>query len=154
MRYLFQFYPALSVASGAAVTFAAQRYPRLLRIFIVLAVLGATGMLVIGRKGSPPADATRDAVMTARQIQPGERVWITNRTQYGGKREPSVGKALGFYAEPLLRTCKAGCADQATAGETIVTRADEAEQTAKTLNGRIDYSNKTLAIVRIPGAAR
>ena len=62
-----------------------------------------------------------------------------------------MAKSLGFYAAPLLRTCKTECAGQATAGSTVVTRADEAEQVAKILNGRIDYSNKTLAIVRIPG---
>jgi 4-amino-4-deoxy-L-arabinose transferase-like glycosyltransferase len=150
MRYLFQLYPALSVASGAAVTFAVQRYPRLLRIFVVLAAVGATGMVLVSRKGSAPADATRDAVRVARQIRPGERVWITDRTQYGRKTEPSVAKSLGFYAEPLLRACKAECAQEAGPGSTVVARADEAEGVANALNGKIDYANKTLAIVRIP----
>jgi 4-amino-4-deoxy-L-arabinose transferase-like glycosyltransferase len=151
MRYLFQLYPALSVASGAAVAFAVQRYPRLLRIFVLLAAMVATGMTVVSRKGSAPAHSTRDAVMAARQIQSGERVWITDRTQNGRRKEPSVSKTLGFYAEPLLRVCKKNCADEAGTGSTVIARADEAEEVAKALNGRIDYSNKTLALVRIPG---
>jgi 4-amino-4-deoxy-L-arabinose transferase-like glycosyltransferase len=153
MRYLFQLYPALSVASGAAVAFATQRYPRVLRIFIALAIVGATGMMVVSRKGSTPADATRDAVRAARQIQPAERVWITNRTQYGRKTEPSVAKILGFYAAPLLRACRANCVGEAAPGETIVTRPDEAEAVAKALNAKVDYANKSLAIVRAPGGA-
>jgi hypothetical protein len=62
-----------------------------------------------------------------------------------------VAKSLGFYAAPLLRVCKNNCADEAGAGSTVVARADEAEEAAKALNGRIDYSNKILALVRIPG---
>lgn len=154
MRYLFQLYPALSVASGAAVAFAVQRYPRLLRIFVVLAAIGATVMVVVSRKGTKPPSATRDIVMTASQIRPGESVWITDRTQNAGKTVPSVSKILGFYAEPLLYTCKSDCRQEAGAGSTVVARPDEAEQVAKNLNGRIEYSNKSLAIVRIPGAGR
>ncbi len=154
MRYLFQFYPALTVASGAAVAFAVQRYPRILRVFVVLAAIGATGMVVVSRKGSAPADATRDAVMAARQIRPGERVWITDRTQYGGKSLPSVAKSLGFYAPPLLRTCKVQCEEEASPGAIVIARSDEAEQVAKLLNGKIDYSNNTLALVKISGAGR
>jgi len=152
MRYLFQIYPALSVASGAAVAFAVQRYPRLLRIFVILAAVGATIMVVVARKGSKPANSTRDAVAVTRQIKPDEHVWITNRTQYGRRKQPSVAKTLGFYAAPLVRACKADCVGQATPGSIVVARADEAEGVAEGLNGSIEYSNKTLALVRIPGS--
>jgi 4-amino-4-deoxy-L-arabinose transferase-like glycosyltransferase len=151
MRYLFPLYPALSVASGAAVAFAAQRHPRLLRIFVALAAIGATVMIVVSRKGTNPPSATREAVMTAGQIRPGERVWITYRTQNAGKTQPSVGKILGFYAESLLYACKSDCRQEAGTGSTVVARPDEAEQVAKAVNGKIDYSNNTLAIVRMPG---
>jgi len=151
MRYLFPLYPALSVASGAAVAFVVQRYPRLLRIFVVLAAIGATVVIVVSRKGTNPPSATREAVMTAGQIRPGERVWITYRTQNAGKTQPSVAKILGFYAEPLLYARKSDCRQEAGTGSTVVARPDEAEQVAKAVNGKIDYSNNTLAIVRIPG---
>ena len=150
MRYLFQLYPALSVAAGAAVTFAAQRYPRVLRVFIILAVAGLTVMLMVGRRGTPPPPATRDTVIVARRLQPDERVWITERTQHGGRKLASVAKILGFYAQPLLNTCQNECREEATAGSTVVARADEAERVAQALNGKIDYSNTTLAIVKIP----
>ena len=152
MRYLFQIYPALSVASGAAVAFAVQRYPRLLRIFVILAAVGATIMVAVSRKGSKPSNSTRDAVQVASRIEPGERVWITNRTQYGRRKQPSVAKTLGFYAAPLVRACKADCVGQAIPGSVVVARADEAERVAKDLNGSIEYSNKTLAVVRVPGS--
>jgi 4-amino-4-deoxy-L-arabinose transferase-like glycosyltransferase len=152
MRYLFPLYPALSVASGAAVAFAVQRYPRLLRIFVILAAVGATIMVLVSRKGSNPANSTRDAVQIARRIQPGESVWITDRTQYGRRKQPSVAKSLGFYAAPLVSVCKAECVGQATPGSIVVARADEAERVAAGLNGSIEFSNKTLAIVRIPGS--
>ncbi|MGH8515279.1 MAG: hypothetical protein ACREV8_15335, partial [Gammaproteobacteria bacterium] len=58
----------------------------------------------------------------------------------------------GFYAAPLVRVCKADCVDQATPGSIVVARADEAERVAAGLNGSIEFSNKTLAIVRIPGS--
>jgi 4-amino-4-deoxy-L-arabinose transferase-like glycosyltransferase len=150
MRYLFQLYPALSVAAGAAVTFAAQRYPRLLRLFVILTMVGATVMIVVGRKGRPPAPATRDALVAVGRLEPGERVWITDRTQHGGKSLPSVAKSLGFYAQPLLSACKNECREEATGGSTVVTRADEAEEVATIVKGKVDYSNKTLALIKIP----
>jgi 4-amino-4-deoxy-L-arabinose transferase-like glycosyltransferase len=153
MRYLFPLYPALSVASGAALAFAVQRYPRLLRVLIILAAVGATIMVAVSRKGSKPANSTRDAVQVARRIQPGETVWITHRTQYGQRKQPSVAKTFGFYAAPLVRACNADCVGQATPGSIVVARADEAERVAAGLSGSIEFSNKTLAIVKIPGGA-
>jgi hypothetical protein len=108
-------------------------------------------MVVVSRKGSKPANSTRDAVQAASRIEPGERVWLTDRTQYGRRKQPSVAKTLGFYAAPLVRACKADCVGQATPGSVVVARADEAEQVAAGLNGSIEFSNKTLAIVRVPG---
>jgi len=129
-----------------------QRYPRLLRVFVILAAVGATIMVVVSRKGSKPANSTRDAVAVTRQIKPDESVWITKRTQYGRRKQPSVAKTLGFYAAPLVRACKADCVGQATPGSIVVARADEAEQVAAGLSGSIEFSNKTLALVRIPGS--
>jgi 4-amino-4-deoxy-L-arabinose transferase-like glycosyltransferase len=152
MRYLFPLYPALSVASGAALAFAVQRTPRLLRVLVILAAVGATIMVAVSRKGSKPANSTRDAVQAARRIEPGESVWITHRTQYGRRKQPSIAKTIGFYAAPLVRACQADCVGQATPGSIVVARADEAEQVAAGLGGSIEFSNKTVALVRIPGS--
>ncbi|HEY2989802.1 MAG TPA: glycosyltransferase family 39 protein [Candidatus Binatia bacterium] len=154
MRYLYQLYPALSVAAGVAVTFAAQRWPRMLRIFIVMAAIGAAGLLAFGRRSTPPSPPTRDAVVVAGRIRPDEQVWLTERTQHGAKVEPSIAKSLGFYAPPLLRSCQSDCSGEAAAGSTVIARSDEAQQVAQVVNGKIDYANKTLAIVKIPGAGR
>src|SRR5580765_7897692 len=102
-RYLFQLYPALSVAAGAAVVFAAQRRPRALRVLAALSVMVACGLVLFGRKSTQPSAPTRDTLAVARRLEPADTVWLTERTERGGKADPSVGKTLGFYAPPLLK---------------------------------------------------
>src|SRR5262249_37397398 len=144
MRYLFQLYPALSVAGGATVTFAVQRYAKVLRIFLVLAVAVALGLTIFGRKNRPASPPTRDALLVAEKLRPEDRVWLTDRTEHGLGREPSVSKSLGFYAAPLLKSCKGKCDKEATPGSLVVARADEADEVARLLRGTVDYANKTL----------
>jgi 4-amino-4-deoxy-L-arabinose transferase-like glycosyltransferase len=150
MRYLFQVYPAFSVASGAAVAWAVQSQPRLLRIFVLLAAIGSVVLLWAGRKASPPVGETRDVILVAREIKSDEIVWITRSTQFPGRKDPSVAKILGFYALPLLSTCAADCAAEAKTGVTVIARTGEAERVAQATRGVISYSNPTLSIVRIP----
>jgi 4-amino-4-deoxy-L-arabinose transferase-like glycosyltransferase len=150
MRYLFQLYPALSVAGGAAVAFAVQRYAKALRVFVVLAVAVALGLMIFGRKNRPPSPPTRDALVVADKLRPEDRVWLTDRTEHGLGKEPSVSKSLGFYAAPLLKSCEGKCDKEATPGSLIVARADEADEVARLVRGTVDYANKTLALIKIP----
>jgi 4-amino-4-deoxy-L-arabinose transferase-like glycosyltransferase len=150
MRYLFQLYPALSVAGGAAVTFAVQRYPRALRIFLVLTVVAAAGLIIFGSKNRPASPPTRDALLVAEKLKPEDRVWLTDRTEHGLGKEPSVSKSLGFYAPPLLNSCEGKCDKEARPGSLVVARADEADEVARLVRGTVDYANKTLALIKIP----
>jgi 4-amino-4-deoxy-L-arabinose transferase-like glycosyltransferase len=153
MRYLFQLYPALSVAGGAAVTFAVQRYAKALRILVVLAVAVALGLIIFGRKNREPSPPTRDALLVAEKLRPEDRVWLTDRTEHGLGKEPSVSKSLGFYAAPLLRSCEGTCDKEVTPGALVVARADEADEVARLVRGTVDYANKTLALIKVPDSA-
>jgi 4-amino-4-deoxy-L-arabinose transferase-like glycosyltransferase len=150
MRYLFQLYPALSVAAGAAAALAVRRYPRLLRAFIVLAMIGAVTLTIVARKGNRPPPTTRDAVEVARRLTAEDRAWLTRRSARSDGVDASVAKTIGFYAAPLLHACATQCDEEAVPGAVIIARADEAEETARRLKGRVDFSNPTLALVKIP----
>ncbi|HTM07766.1 MAG TPA: glycosyltransferase family 39 protein [Verrucomicrobiae bacterium] len=152
-RYLFQLYPLFSVAAGAAVVFAAERYPRVLRGLLVLTVAAGAGLIIFGRKNTAGAPATRDALRVAERLGSVERVWLTRRVENGGRGDPSVSKILGFYAPTLLRSCAAQCDAEAVAGSIVIARPDEAETVARLVGGRIDYANQTLALIATQGAA-
>ena len=146
-RYLFQLYPVLSVASGIALARWAKNFPRLPAVLVALAFVGAVALGVFGGRRSAPAQKTRETLLIAERLESKGLVLITKGTQHG---RPSVGRILGFYARPLLRTCKAGCAEEAVAGATIVARADEADQIAVAVGGTVSYGNGTLAIIVVP----
>ena len=148
-RYLFQLYPVLSVASGIALARWARRFPRLPSLLVGLTLVGAVALGIFGGRRSAPAGKTADTVLIAARLEarPVRPVLITGQTQHG---RPRVGRILGFYAAPLLRTCKARCLEEAVPGSTIVTRADEADQVAAAVGGRVAYGNGTLAIVVVP----
>jgi 4-amino-4-deoxy-L-arabinose transferase-like glycosyltransferase len=150
MRYLFPLYPALSVAAGAAVALAVQRYPRLLRVFIALAAAGAITLAIVAQKGNRPGPATRDAVEVARRLGAEDRAWLTLRSARSDGADSSVAKSIGFYAAPLLGRCASQCEEEARPGAVIIARADEAAEVARRLKGAIDFSNPTLALVKIP----
>jgi len=150
MRYLFQLYPVLSVAGGAAVTLAVQRYPKALRIFVALTVAAAAGVVIFGSKNRSASPPTRDALLVAEKLRPDDRVWLTDRTEHGLGKEPSVSKSLGFYAPPLLNSCESKCDKEATPGSLVVARPDEADEVARLVRGTVDYANKTLALIKVP----
>lgn len=149
-RYLFQLYPALSVAAGAALVLATEYYPKVLHALVVLTVIAAVGLSVFGRKNIAGAPGTRDAVEAAKRLDASDHVWLTDRVAQGDKGDPSIAKSFGFYAAPLLSVCASLCATEATPGALVIARADEADEVARLMGGRIDYSNKTVAIVRKP----
>lgn len=155
-RYLFQLYPVFSVAGGAAVTLAVERYPRLMHILLVLAIMAAGGLTLVSRKGTGGSPPTRDALRVAERLRPGDKAWLTRSVEHGGRGDPSVAKSLGFYAPTLLGTCEDQCEKEAAPGAIVVARAAEAKNIATVLKGTIDYSNQTLAILIVPpgGEAR
>lgn len=153
-RYLFTLYPALSVAAGAAIAFAAESYPRVLRGLVALTVAAAIGLVIFGRKNTAGVPATRDALKIAERLRATDQVLITSRVGSGGRSDPSVSKSLGFYAPPLLKTCELQCEMEAKPGALVIARADEADAVARLVRGTVDYANKTLAIVETGPAAR
>jgi 4-amino-4-deoxy-L-arabinose transferase-like glycosyltransferase len=148
-RYLFQLYPVLSVASGIALARWTERFPRLPVLFVGLTLVGAASLGVFGGRHSAPAQKTRETVLIAERLESESMrpVLITERTQHG---RPRVGRTLGFYAAPLLRTCKARCLEEAVPGSTIVARSEEADRVASEVGGQVSYGNGTLAIVVVP----
>ena len=80
-------------------------------------------------------------------------MWLTRRIESAGRNEPSVSKSLGFYAPALLRSCERQCETEATRGSIVIARPDEADAVARLVGGKIDYANKTLAVVATPGVA-
>jgi 4-amino-4-deoxy-L-arabinose transferase-like glycosyltransferase len=122
-RYLFQLYPGLAVAAGAALAAVAERKPRLLAWLVAPAAAGALAVGIVGEHVSrAQAQHTREALDVAARLAGDDLVLITRATQWG---EPQFGKMLGFYARPMLRACRAACDEEATPGRAIVARTDE-----------------------------
>src|SRR4030095_8235909 len=84
------------------------RRPGLLRLLLVPATVAAILVAFIGGEQASPRQAmhTRDASTVAAHLGESEGVWLTWLTQHG---DPGVGKILGFYSRPLLRTCRDQC---------------------------------------------
>ena len=147
VRYLFQLYPALSVAAGVALAVAFRLRPRLLLWLLALVALGGGLLVGFGARHASVAPKTQETVLVARRIQTEGPVWITESTQHG---RPSVGRILGFYAAPLLQTCKGQCGAEAVPGSTVIARAEEADEVTALIHGEVTYRNGTLAIVVVP----
>jgi 4-amino-4-deoxy-L-arabinose transferase-like glycosyltransferase len=147
-RYLFQLYPALATAAGVALA-AASAHVRRLPALALAAATTAAALVAAAGEQVPAAQAarTRDVLEVAAALPDGPAVWITERVQRG---EPQVGKILGFYARPLLRTCRGACAGEAAPGALVVTRAEEADAAAAALAADTVRRNATLALLRVP----
>src|SRR5262249_34368388 len=110
--------------------------------------VAAVGLSIFGRKNTAGVAATREALQAAARLKSDDRVWLTERVAQGEHGDPSIAKSLGFYAPPLLRNCESPCESEAAPGALVSARSDEAEEIAERMGGRIDYSNKTVALVR------
>lgn len=148
-RYLFQLYPALAVAAGLALHRLARRLPALPLALLAASALAA---IVVAYRGERVSRAQREhsaaGLAIAAALPPDRPAWITHAVQYG---EPQLGKIVGFYARPLLRTCRALCAEEAEPGASIVARADEAELVAREVGAEIRVRRGILALlVRSP----
>jgi len=148
--YLFQLYPALAVGGGVALAAASKRVPRLLTILLVLVSAAALVVAAVGgeRVSKRRAARTRDALEVARALPVGRPVWLTRATQYG---KPRLGKIIGFYARPLLKTCRAQCQRDARPGSVVVARAGQARRVAARHGGTITLRNRSLAVITLPG---
>ncbi len=159
-RYLFQLYPALAVAAGAALALATERVPRLLRGLAVAAALAALGVALAGERVSPrQAEHTREALQVAGRLDDGgDAVLITRMTQWG---EPQFGKIIGFYAPALLYACRTDCEEEAAPGRRIVARAGELERLLErlvaagllagdTAGDAVALRTPSLALVQLP----
>jgi len=149
-RYLFQLYPALSVAAGVALQAATRRFPRLPALLVACASAAAILVAALGgeRVSAEQAAHTRDAIEIAAALPPARPIWITRAVQYA---EPQLGKIVGFYARPLLRTCRAECEEEGRPGAVVIARAGEAERVAVRHGGEIVRRNPSLAVVVLPG---
>jgi 4-amino-4-deoxy-L-arabinose transferase-like glycosyltransferase len=147
-RYVFQLYPALAVAAGVILAAAAERRPRLLPALLLPAAVAAALVVTIGSEQSSPAQAahTRQALQVAGTLAPGARVWLTRRAQHG---EPGFGKIVGFYARPLLRTCRLHCRGEAATGDLVVARAAEAARIAARLPAEVTLRTPELVVLRV-----
>ncbi len=153
-RYLFQLYPALAVAAGAALAAAAERVPRLLAWLVVPATAAAIVVGIVGEHVSRVQVLhRREALEIARRLDGDETVLITRATQWG---EPQFGKMLGFYARPLLHACRAACDEEAARGRAIVARTDEIEPLLSRLaasglgEATVVARTPSLALARLP----
>lgn len=155
-RYLMPLYPALAVASGVALGVLAQRVRRLLPALTACA-LGAAVLLGFAdsERSSAASDRMRgDAIAIARALPAGGEIWLAGDVPQEGM--PGLGKVLGLYATPLLCSCGYGCAaPRDAAGELrIVTLAATADVLAQRIGAVAEQRNATLAVLRVPAAAR
>ncbi len=149
-RYLFQLYPALAMAAGVALGAASRRVPRLPAMLLALASAAALLVATVGgeRVSERRAAHVRDALEVAAALPTGRPVWLTRATQYGN---PDFGKVLGFYARPLLKTCRAQCQRDLRPGAVAVARAGQARGVATRHGGTITLRNRSLAVILLPG---
>jgi 4-amino-4-deoxy-L-arabinose transferase-like glycosyltransferase len=151
-RYLFQLYPALAAASGYALVTLAGRHANRLGWLLVPAAVSAVLVATIGGERASAAQAAHsaEALEIARRVSEpaaeGTRVWITRRGQDG---DPGFGKIVGFYAQPVLHTCRTACGEEAMPGDRIIARAGEADDVAAAAGGRVVHRNPSLAVVTV-----
>jgi 4-amino-4-deoxy-L-arabinose transferase-like glycosyltransferase len=145
-RYLFQLYPALAAAAGLALARLARRFAGLPPLLLAGAGVAAVLVAVIGEHVSrEQRDHTAAALAIVAALPKGAPVWITHEVQYG---EPQLGKIIGFYGPPLIRTCRTTCEGDAGAGAAVVARDHEADRIAAALGATIRARHGILALVR------
>lgn len=152
-RYLFQLYPALAAASGVALAHAARRVPGLPVLVVGAATIATVLVVGIGEHVSRSQRSHSDAALAVASALPSDvPVWLTREVQYG---QPQLGKIVGFYGPPRLRTCRTTCEDEAAPGALVVARDHEADAVARVLAADVRSRHGVLAVlaVRSPRAA-
>jgi 4-amino-4-deoxy-L-arabinose transferase-like glycosyltransferase len=149
-RYLFQLYPALSAASGIALAVVARRLPGLPVLLFGVAMVVAVVVAGTGERVSSSQRAHSTAALAVVGELPADApIWLTHEVQYG---EPQLGKMIGFYGPPRLRTCRDSCVEEAPAGATIVARDHEAAEVARALGADVRSRHGVLAVLAVPAA--
>jgi 4-amino-4-deoxy-L-arabinose transferase-like glycosyltransferase len=145
-RYLFQLYPALAAAAGVAAAGVVGRLP-VLRVGLLAAAAVATAAVVVaGERVSPSQRAHSEAALAVAAALPKNApIWLTHEVQFG---EPQLGKMIGFYGPPRLRTCRADCRDEADPGASVVARDFEADRVAAALGAEVAARHGALVILK------
>lgn len=144
-RYLFQLYPALAAASGVALARATHRLPALPVYLLGAATIATVLVAASGERVSRSQRAHSDAALAVAAALPtGAPVWLTHEVQYG---EPQLGKIVGFYGPPRLRTCRAACEEEALPGASVVARDHEAERVAAALGADVSARHGILVVL-------
>jgi 4-amino-4-deoxy-L-arabinose transferase-like glycosyltransferase len=144
-RYLFQLYPALAAAAGLALARLARRFPAVPMALLAAATVATFLVAVIGEHASrEQREHTASALAIVAAVPKDAPVWITHEVQYG---EPQLGKIIGFYGPPLIKTCRTTCQDEAGAGSSVIARDQEAEAIAVALGAEVRLRHGILALV-------
>jgi 4-amino-4-deoxy-L-arabinose transferase-like glycosyltransferase len=146
-RYLFQLYPALAAAAGLALGRVTRRWSPLPVLLLAGATVAAALVLAIGEHVSrEQREHTAAALAVAAELAGNAPVWITHDVQYG---EPQLGKIIGFYGPPLIKTCHAMCEGEAGSGASVVARDSEADRVAAAVGGHVRVRHGILALVTV-----
>jgi 4-amino-4-deoxy-L-arabinose transferase-like glycosyltransferase len=144
-RYLFQLYPALAAAAGLALGRWSRRFPVLPLVLVAGTVVAAVLTATIGDHVSREQRAhTAAALAIVADLPEGAPVWITHEVQYG---EPQLGKIIGFYGPPLIKTCRASCEGEVPSGASVVARDHETDRVAAALGADVRARHGILALL-------
>jgi len=146
-RYLFQLYPALAAASGIALARLARRVPSLPFLLFCGAAIATLVVVARGEHVSRSQRAHTEAALAITSVLPrAATVWLTHEVQYG---QPQLGKIVGFYGPPLLRTCRATCDGEAKDGEAVIARDHEADAVASALGAAVRARHGVLVLLAV-----
>lgn len=146
-RYLFQLYPAFAAASGIALARLARRVPTLPFLLFCGAAIATLVVVARGEHVSRSQRAhTEAALAVAAALSRTATVWLTHEVQYG---QPQLGKIVGFYGPPLLRTCRATCDEEARDGDAVVARDHEADAVARALGAEVRARHGVLVLLAV-----
>jgi len=144
-RYLFQLYPALAAASGLALARATRRVPALPALLLGAATVAAVVVVAVGEHVSrEQREHSAAAIAVAAMLPTAAPVWLTHEVQYG---EPQLGKIVGFYGPPRLRTCRDTCEAEASPGASVVARDHEAERVGAVLGADVTARHGILVVL-------
>ena len=144
-RYLFQLYPALAAAAGLALGRLSRRWPTLPVVLGAGAAIAAVLTATIGDHVSrEQREHTAAALAVVHDLSISAPVWITHEVQYG---EPQLGKIIGFYGPPLIKTCRTTCEGEVPPGANVVARDREADRVAAALGADVRARHGILALL-------
>jgi hypothetical protein len=107
-------------------------------------------MLVVVARGEHVSRSqrahTEASLAVAAALPRAAPVWLTHEVQYG---EPQLGKIIGFYGPPLLRTCRATCEDEARDGDSVIARDHEADAIARALGAEVRTRQGVLVLLAV-----